>query len=243
MSPSRIRIAATAAALATSALLLTGCVVPFPIPSGASTPASSEHDVSDEVHGLALETVADVEVRLGDEPALAISGSQSALERITVSERDGILSIGSEGPSFGLRSVRVTLTVTSFDELVIGGAGDVDADFSQARDVSITVRGAGDVDATGIDAESVSVVIDGAGTVNLEGTAASGDYRINGTGDIDASDLSVVDAFAEIDGAGEIDLHATGTADARSSGIGDIHIRGGADVSRQVDGLGTITEE
>lgn len=239
---SHLRLLAPTAALGVAALVLTGCAVSFPV-LGDQRQGADDFAVSDNVHGLVLAAAGDVEVTIGDEPQLTIAGPASTLERVTVDERDGLLTIGTTGPGINLRGLTVQLTVIAFDELELAGAGDVTAEFTPSSDVRIAVGGAGDVDATGIDAEHVSVVIDGAGSVELTGAAESAEYRVNGAGDIDASRLVVSDADAEINGAGAIALHASGSVDARTSGIGEIRISGGADVTRRIDGLGTITEE
>lgn len=242
MSHHRLRLLASTAAIGVAAIALAGCVVPFPI-VGDQTRGTDDFTVSDSVRGLLLEAAGDVTVTVGDEPQLTISGPESTLERVTVKERDGLLVIGTTGRGINLRSLTVKLTVTAFDELELAGAGDVTAEFTPSSDVRITVGGAGDVEATGIDAEHVTVAIAGAGAVKLTGEAESAEYRVDGAGEIDAAGLIVSDATAEINGAGAITLHATDTADAHTSGIGEITIRGGADVTRRIDGLGTITEE
>ncbi|WP_167050558.1 head GIN domain-containing protein [Salinibacterium sp. ZJ77] len=242
MSRHSIRLLASTAAVGVAAVALAGCAVPFPV-VGDQTQGADDFTVSDSVRGLLLEAAGDAKVTIGDEPQLTISGPESTLERVTVDERNGMLVIGARGPGINLRSLTVTLTVTAFDELEVAGAGDVTAEFTPSSDVRITVGGAGDVDATGIDAESVTVAIGGAGSVVLTGEADSAEYSVDGAGEIDATGLVARDATAKINGAGAIALHATGTADAQTSGIGEITIRGGADVTRRVDGLGTITEE
>jgi hypothetical protein len=231
------RFAAVSVVALASAFALTGCVL---VPVGPT--ASEDHNVGDDVHGLRLETSADVEVRLGDEPGLELRGPQGALDLITVEEDDGVLVIGNTGPGYMIREVRATLVVTSLDSIEIEGAGDVEAEFSPAESVTVSIEGSGDVEADGIDATDVEVEIRGAGDVELDGTAENASYTISGTGDIDASGLEVTDAVAEINGTGDITVYATGTADARISGAGDIRILGGAEVSQRVDGLGNVRE-
>lgn len=241
MTATRLRLAAATAALAAASLALTGCVISLPIAAGPSD--TSEFSVGDDVRGLRLEMAADVNVRLGDAPSLTIDAPRNVLDRLTVDEQDGILSIGTSGRSIAIGGARIDLTVTSFDSLELDGAGDVDADFSDADDVHILLRGVGSVTATGIDADTVSVHLDGAGEIDLDGTAERGELRISGTGDIRATELTLADATVDLDGAGEIELFATAAVDARTSGIGAITVHGGADVARQIEGIGTITEK
>lgn len=237
MTTTTSRVAAASVVALASAFALTGCVL-----TPVGPPVTDDHAVGDAVHGLRLETSADVEVRLGDEPGLELRGPRGALDRLTITEDDGVLVIGNSGPGFAIREVRATLIVTAFDSLEIRGAGDVDAEFSAADSVTVSIDGAGDIEATGIDATEVEAEIRGSGDIELTGTAESAGYRIAGTGDIDASRLKVQDAVAEIKGAGDITLYASDTADAHIAGTGDITVRGGAEVTRRVDGLGEIHE-
>lgn len=231
----RIAAALTTAALA--ALALTGCAI---VPSG---PRVTTHvPITDEVHALLLETSADVTVELGDEASLELSGPQAALDRLEISERDGTLVIGADGPGSLFAKVRATLVVTSFDELEIDGSGDVVADFSSAESVSISIDGSGEVVGRGVDAQAVDVRISGSGDVTLTGAAEHATYVIEGSGEIDADGLVAVDASAAISGAGDIEVHATGAVDATIEGSGDIEIRGGAVVSSRISGSGDVTE-
>ncbi len=238
----RLRLAGAASALAAAALLLSGCVLTVPVLAEGGD-AITERTVGDGVHGLLVEAAADVDVTIGDDPHLTVTGSERALDRLKVEERDGILVIGTTGRGFSLRGLKIELELTALDALELAGAGDIDARFTAAENASIVLRGAGDVDVRGVDAGSLTVRIDGAGDLKVSGTADSAEYRIAGAGEIDASKLAAVDAVAEIDGTGSIRLHATGAVDARTAGIGEIAITGGAEVTRRVDGLGKITVE
>ncbi|HTN57449.1 MAG TPA: head GIN domain-containing protein [Protaetiibacter sp.] len=228
------------AAVAVAGLALAGCVR---LPGVASGPrVETEHEVSDAVHALRLETAGDVTVELGDEPGLTVRAPKSVSDRLTVDEEDGTLVLGIRGPGWTSGKVSYTLTVRSFDELDLQGAGDVTADFSDADEVEITVSGAGDVRATGVDAARVEVEISGAGDVRIEGTADEGELKVDGAGTIRASKLVLTRAEAEVSGAGDIHVHATATLDAEVSGLGDIHVSGDPRITREVSGLGDIVE-
>ena len=237
MTTTTPRIAVASVVALASAFALTGCVTGACRAGRHRRPRRRRRRAR-----LRLETSADVDVRLGDEPGLELRGPRGALELLTVEEDDGVLVIGNTGPGFVIREVRATLIVTALDSLEIRGAGDVEAEFSAADSVTVSIEGAGDIEATGIDATDVEVEIRGSGDIELEGTAESASYLIAGTGDIDAGKLEVQDALAEIKGVGDITLYATDTADTLIAGTGDITVRGGAEVTRRIDGLGEIRE-
>ncbi|AYF97589.1 head GIN domain-containing protein [Protaetiibacter intestinalis] len=237
-TPTTRRALAAVAAFAVAGVALTGCVR---LPSAAPL-VTTEHEVSDEVHALRLENSGDVVVKLGDEPGLTVRAPESVVDRLTVEEQDGTLVLGIDGASLGEGRIRYTLTVRSFDELELEGAGDVRADFSAADTVRIRVDGSGDVRADDVDADEVSVEIEGSGDVRLDGRAADADYRVQGSGDIDAHELRLVDAVAEVGGSGDIALFATGSVRARIGGSGDIRVSGGASVTSEVSGSGDVIQ-
>jgi hypothetical protein len=237
-TPRRAIVAAVA--LAVAGIALAGCVR---LPGAASGPrVETDHEVSDAVHAVRLETSGDVTVRLGDEPGLTVSAPQSISDRLTVDEEQGTLVLGVRGPGWTSARVVYTLTVRSLDEVTLEGAGDVTADFAGADEVEITIDGIGDVTATGVDAREVDVEINGAGDVRIEGRADSGELTTNGAGSIRADDLVLRDASAEVSGAGDISVHATATLDAEISGVGDIRVSGSPRITRDVSGVGDIVE-
>jgi len=235
------RTVAALAAVAVAGLALAGCVR---LSGPATGPrVETNHEVSDAVHGLRLEPAGDVTVELGDEPGLVVRAPKSVSERLTVREEGGTLVLGIRGAGWTSERVDYVLTVRSFDELDLEGAGDVTADFSVADEIEITVDGAGDVRATGVDATEVDVEINGAGDVHIEGRADSAELTVNGAGSIKAADLVLRRAEAEVSGAGDIHVHATDTLDAEISGLGDIHVSGSPRITRDVSGVGEIVED
>lgn len=232
------RTLVAAAALAIAGVALAGCVR-FP---SSGPRVTEEHDVSDSVHALRLENSGDVVVELGDEPGLTVRAPESIMDRLTVSGEDGTIVLGMTGPGMWTGRIEYTLTVTSFDELELQGSGDVRADFSSAREVSIELDGSGDVRAEDVDATEVSVEVNGSGDVRIDGTAESGRLAIAGSGDIDASELVLSTGEAEISGSGDMSVHATDTLDARISGSGDIRVSGSPRITRDTSGSGDILE-
>lgn len=236
MTTTHRRALVAIAALAVAGAALAGCA-PIPVSGPRVT---EEHAVSDEVHALRLENAGDVVVELGDEPGLTVRAPKATMERLTVDEEGGTIVLGIRGSGMWSGRVDYTLTVRSFDELEIKGAGDVRADFTGADEVTIEIDGSGEVAAENIDAESVVVSIEGSGDVKLSGRADRGEYRIAGSGDIRGASLELRDGEAFIAGSGDIRIHATDTVDARIDGSGEIFVTGPARVTEQVNGSGDV---
>lgn len=180
-------------------------------------------------------------VQPGD-PALTITAGRNALDRISATEQAGalVLDVGSgfvnsPGP------IDYALTLPALDEVTIDGSGQVRAEAVPTDTLTVRVNGAGEVTITDVDAEQVSVSIDGAGSVQLSGTAEHVQVHIEGAGQFRGEGLAARTAEAEIEGAGDIEINATDTLDASITGAGTIRHTGGAEVTKHIDGLGSIT--
>jgi hypothetical protein len=221
------------------ALALAGCAVPAP--SGILV--SEDRIVAADVHAVVLATSGNLEVVIGDEPALTVTAPQRLIDRLTSDSSDGVLTFGSIGGSVvnAFDSIQYTLTLPLVDALEIVGSGDAEVDFSGAEDVDIQVDGSGDLRAVGIDAGAVHVTISGSGDARISGAADEGEFTVIGSGDLDASELRVDAGAAEVSGSGNLSVHAVDRLDATVSGSGEIRYAGTPRLARDISGSGDIS--
>lgn len=252
-----LRTIAAATAIALSAVALTGCAI------YAGPPTTEDREVASDVHAVVLESGGDIVVTLGDTPSLTVTAPAGAIDRLTSTSANGVLTLGRvPGPWFIRGDVSYDLTVTSLDSIHVKGSGDADVDFTGADSVRIRISGSGDIDAEGIDAGDVDVVIEGSGDITLAGMEAddlavrisgSGDIeadgrvgrqevRIEGSGNYQAGSLVSRDAVMRIEGAGDMRVNVTGTLDATIAGSGSILYRGEPDVTSHIMGSGNVSE-
>lgn len=229
-------------ALAAGLLLtLSGCV-----PYVATGPRVSDDRDIDAVESVLLQTSGDLDIQLGDEPALTISAPQGVMSRLTSDIVDGVLVLGITGPHFGFwqgGDIRYTLTVPRISDIAVEGSGDVTADFTGADTVDIDIDGSGEITGTGIDADEVTIVIEGSGDIELEGRTDSQRIELDGSGDIANEGLTSRDARVEIAGSGDVEVHATKTLHAEISGSGEVRYSGGATVTSDISGSGSVIED
>lgn len=172
--------------------------------------------------------VFEVDVTVGGEYALTISGAPEALEKTTAEVVDGELVLDNAKPKGarktwrgdGVSAVIMMPTLSSFD-----AAGVVEADIK------------------GVAADQLNLELSGVGDIELSGTCNALDADVSGVGDIDAEQLQCRTVKVDVSGVGSASVFASESADADIAGIGSIDIYGSpANVSKNKSGpFGRIT--
>ena len=231
---------AGAVAVAASMLAITACV-PFVTAGDRRT---EDRDIQDATE-VELRSGGDLTIRLGDEPSFTATGGENVLERLDVDNDGDRLVIGMRrGPLIvGERDLDIEVTVTSLENVIINGSGDVTAEFGDAGEVSVELRGSGDIETGALDASSVRISISGSGEVETSGDTDQLVIELSGSGNVDASALSARTAQVVLSGSGEISVDASDTLDVTLSGSGTVRYSGRPEVSSTVSGSGEITPE
>lgn len=155
--------------------------------------------------------VYEMEVRVGPDFSVEISGPEYEMERVEASVRNGVLELDMKDRR-GRRhrgkrdGVEALITLPLLRELDVSGV--VDGVVSD------------------INADAFSVNISGVGDVELTGECGSLDARLSGVGDLDAEGLECNNVNVRVSGVGDADVYARDSVDARVSGMGDIDVYG-----------------
>jgi len=154
----------------------------------------------------------ELDVKVGGEYSVTISGHESEMARSEVSVKKGALVLGSrkrlrrEKDHDGHNSLTATVTMPALDRLTVSGV--VDADIS------------------GVDAGAFEVNLSGVGEVNIVGRCKRIDARVSGVGELNARSLECAEADVALSGMGEASVYARDMAKAEVSGMGEINIYG-----------------
>lgn len=173
--------------------------------------------------------VYELDVTVGGEYSVSLSGREEDLARTTVSVADGVLTLDTaERNAEGKRKLvkhAITAKIAMPALRAIDAAGVVDGAVA------------------GIDAEAFEADISGVGELELSGRCDTLDADVSGVGELDAEDLQCRAVVVEVSGVGEAKVYASERVDAEIAGIGKIEISGSpAEVSKsQSSPLGRIS--
>ncbi|MBB2923052.1 head GIN domain-containing protein [Cellulomonas cellasea] len=229
-----------AVASAGALLLLTGCG------AAAFGPERTEERPADGVTAVELATSGTLVVEQGDEPSLTVTAGRNVLAQLTSEVRDGVLVLDHDDRPGWSRTGKVEylLVVDRLDAVRVEGSGQVRVDDGVAAgdELTILVEGSGDVRVEGIDVEEVVASNQGSGSIALAGTAERQSVTLDGSGGYDATDLRTREAAVAVEGSGGAQVDVTGTLEASVSGSGSVTHTGGARVTSDVDGSGSVRE-
>jgi Putative auto-transporter adhesin, head GIN domain len=187
-----------------------------------------------------------VEIITDRGPSARVTGSDNALERVTVVNQGLTLIVrpkrtgwgGMDGEDAG--PVTVRLTTPSLRAVAVTGAASVRVDRMRNASVAVALEGGGTLAVAAIETDALDVGLAGAGQMTLGGRAAGGRFAVRGTANLVADKLSVRDAKVISEGAGNIALAAVRTAEVTTSGAGNVTVTGSPACTVNRRGSGTV---
>ena len=207
---------------------------------------------------------ANIHIKPGATPSVALSGYKNLLEHIETSVQGGKLTIRmKDGIDLHIdKDLTAEITVASLSELelhgssdadvkgkvsgnrfqlAITGTGDVDIEDVQVGEFKTRTSGAGNLHINKAVVNSFSSQISGVGDVEIdEGRCGKAEYKVSGAGSISSFGFRSEHVTAKVSGTGDMDLYATKTLDARVSGAGTIRYKGSPVVKSESSGVGEV---
>jgi len=158
--------------------------------------------------------VYDLDVRVGPDFSIELSGPDYEMERVQASLRGNVLELDQRDRERGdkrrwrnkRKGVNAVVTLPSLVGL----------------DVSGVVEGA----ISGISAETFELEISGVGDMELDGECGSLRAEVSGVGDLDADAFECRSVHIAVSGVGDASVYAREAVEARVSGMGDIDVYG-----------------
>lgn len=193
---------------------------------------------------LVLKGAFDVYIAQGDDPSIEISGDESLVEKVEVSQSGDVLTISLKRPKEDVKltnDLKISLTVNQLEQLKFDGAGQVKSTQRLGvRDLKISGNGVGNIELD-LDANSVEAVLNFVGKMELTGDTERLLLKNEGVGNIDASKLIAKDCQVESSGIGAVSIHCTGELSLDMSGIGTVSYKGNPTVVHEkVSGIGKV---
>ena len=182
----------------------------------------------------AIEVNADyiVEVTTRAPVGAVATGSQDALDRLTIDARDGRLVIGQRQFAGDAErraprgAVTIRINAANLRSATMGGAGSLRIDRMKGGRVTVGLRGPGTLSVGTIATDRLSVTMIGNGTMTLGGTAKQAQMTLSGAGMFVAGALAVDMLTFDGEGAGDHVLRAVKTARVTARGVGKTFVLG-----------------
>jgi len=173
-----------------------------------------------------------VQLTIGGPSRAVASGTQDALDRITVDVQGQTLRIrrnrsawgGTPGADVGPVTIRLATRALRSARLI--GPAILEVDGVRGLAVLFSVEGSGRIRATNIAADTLSLGLLGSGGLDLSGTAKALTADFQGTGTVEASRLIAQNARVTTTTVGTVALTVNGPAAVTANGLGDVAIFG-----------------
>ena len=174
----------------------------------------------------------DVTLSTGRASSAVASGSQQAIDRVSLEVQGRTLRIRPNRSSWGgypgadAGPLRIQVSTHELRAAAVSGSGRVMIDRAKGMRFDLSVAGSGSIGIGSIEADNLSVGLMGSGKVTLAGKAKELLATINGAGDLDAARLMADDAKINSDTAGSVSLAVRRAVNVTATGQGDTIITG-----------------
>jgi hypothetical protein len=193
------------------------CATAFAMAVTGAAFADDEETIEQELSlsgfdSLTISGVYELDVRVGEDYSIRLSGPRYEMDRAEVSVKNGALVLGQRDWRKG--------------EKKRNNREGIDAVITLPSLTGLKVSGVVEGKIAGVDAEHFEVRISGVGDVAIAGECGELEAHLSGVGDLDAKDLECGAADVRVSGVGSAVVFASEAVDAKVSGMGDIDVYG-----------------
>lgn len=194
-----------------------------------------------------IEGVFNVEIVTGRGPSARISGSEQAVERVSIQNQGQMLVIRSSANGWGGMPgdnpgpVTIRLTTSELRTIASSGASAVTIDRMRGQSVSIGQDGSGSLTVGLVEADTLDMAMAGAGIIKVSGKAAQAHAAIRGSGSFDAGALATSDLRLTSEGSAMAKVAARRSANITVTGTGSVIVAGTPACTVVNRGSGSVT--
>ncbi len=173
---------------------------------------------------VALSGAFDVEITFGKRQELKITIDDNLWDLLIAEVDNGTLDLDWEESVRCDSSCLVEIVVTSLEEVVLHGAGDIDISDFDGSSFTFGLRGAGDL--------------------RMDGEVDDLEINLSGAGNIDTRKLEARNVDVAISGAGNATVYASDSLRGKVSGVGNLSYYGDPETKKtRVSGMGRIKQK
>lgn len=199
----------------------------------------------DDFTGFGNAIAADIFVRLGDEQEVVMEAQQNIIDNLKPDRHDdGFWEIEFEHWVRHAEPIKIYITLTSLDKVVIAGSGDIKGEgaFPGLDNLELIIAGSGNMDFD-LDSKNLRLVISGSGNFDLSGQSETLDIVVAGSGNIRAFDLETDRAEFQMAGSGGAKLSVANYLKATITGSGSVIYRGTPQTDIRITGSGEVKRD
>jgi len=195
------------------------------LPAAAAPPAAQRNYSVTSFDRIRVDGPYEVRLKTNVAPYARASGSQAALDGVSLKVEGRTLVVrptsGSWGGYPGENRGPVTIEAGTHELATawLNGAGSLIIDKVKGLGFDLSIQGAGSVRVDAADVDQVKLGISGAGSARLAGRAASMTATVRGTSSLDAEGLSVKDAVIGAEGPAIVRANVTNAAKVDALGL------------------------
>lgn len=210
---------------------------------GDSDWISKKFDV-DDFTKIQLEGGYKVFLAQGDENTITVkTNDDDVFDDLIVSSERNRLLIKMDREYFKYERINLYITFKDLEQLNIeGGVNLKTKGYLDLNDFSLHVEGGAKIELD-VKADKLEVVGEGGFLFELDGIAKTLDIKISGAGHIDADELKARDVTFKVEGFGTGSVYATNTLYVKIDGVGKVRYKGDPDVTKSIDGLGSVKRD
>jgi hypothetical protein len=228
--------------LLVTVLTLSACTLNMESVRGSGTIASEDRAVED-IRGVALATLGDMTIELGEQESLTIEAEDNLLPYLETEVRGGILTIrNTAGKSLlPTKPVRYYLTVNSLETLETTSSGNIEAPAIQTDRFTATISSSGDLHLAGIVADRLEVEISSSGDLTIDtGEVAEQEITLSSSGDYEGSGVRCQTANARLTSSGQATIWVTDSLDGNLSSSGNLNYYGRPEINETTSSSGKV---
>lgn len=189
---------------------------------------------------LELDLAANYVVRNASAPAARILAKPEVLQKIVIEQHDDLVRIFVPGVLSDAGQITIEVDAVGLTELVVKGAGQVEAHGFNGPKFALKLPGAANVNLAALDVDKLRVEMDGSGQIEASGRATSESVRIGGAGQMHGVDLAADKVEIDVNGVASVEVMARERLTVWLSGAGNVRYRGDPKVWTRIDGVGTV---
>ena len=189
-----------------------------------------------------------VRLTTGVSPFARVSGSQAAIDAVSVDQQGRTLIVrgnpsswGGNYPGKSRGRVEISVGTQDLAAAYVNGPGSLQIDRVKGLSFDLAVQGSGSASVADAKVDQMKVSISGVGTVSIAGSAPKLTALVRGTSALDASRLAVKDVTIGAEGPAQVRVTASNSAKVDARGVSSVEVGGGGACTVSAQGSAVIT--